>query len=267
MSSPKGGEKVAKSKRLQKKQRKQHAAAPLRQAGLKEKEIKRIVSPTTTIQETEKLAKDIQKQQRKEALSVRSKRLYNQLIKEGVPPKEAAKLKTSQKRVDEYLSQRRQRYVEERLIQTTPAYLVVGYKDVTEETDNEAWFFMKQSSKTRSTSKLEQSIIGWLSSAENQGFIGGYDMKITYDLHQDVSFLESKGYVIAYKGQGLYYKPLLALVNHMGFMLYTVEDKDEFLRDLIEHLRMLPYEKAHENADKLEKNIQDKIGEMTSNHF
>lgn len=145
-------------------------------------------------------------------------------------------------------------------------YLLVVYKDVTEETDSEALYLIKNRTKKRSTRSIKASIKGWLSAGMNQGYIGGYEMEVGNK--EEIAFHQKayhfRKYLQAYHGQGKQLKPLLNLLENMMVLLYTAEDKDQFLYDLIENLRRLPYPEAHANADYIEREFDL---DESANHF
>ncbi|MGG1343889.1 cytoplasmic protein [Bacillus toyonensis] len=182
---------------------------------------------------------------KKETVKKRKRDKYHSLRSQGFSSKEASKMSSwSDKRLTDYLKQ------------LSSYYLIVAYKDVTEETDSEALYQIKQRNKRRSRSSIENSIRGWLSEDRNQGFIGGYEMAVVRE--DGLSFMHhsyrARKFLIAYQGQGLHLKPLLNLIEEMMVLLYTVEDKDSFVAELVTNLYQLPYEKAHANADYIREN-------------
>ncbi|HDR7311489.1 TPA: cytoplasmic protein [Bacillus cytotoxicus] len=165
----------------------------------------------------------------------------------GFNSKEANKMKSwSQSRIDRFLEEFHSKY------------LLIVYKDVTEETDSESLHFIKSRTKRRSSNSLVKSIKGWLELDINQGYIGGYQMQVgnkdEIAFHQ-YAYKQQK-YLQAYLGQGIHLKPLLNILENMMVLLYTVEEKDEFVDDLVKNLRKLPYKKAHQNADYIEEEFK-----------
>lgn len=180
---------------------------------------------------------------KKEAYKKKKRDKYKQARSMGFGSKEANKMSS-------WSDSRFIKYIEE----FNSYYMIVMYKDVTEETDSEALHMIKNQTKRRGTSNLIRSIKGWLDVDTNQGFIGGYEIQVgkkdVIDFH--LHAYKQRKFLQAYRGQGLQLKPLLNLIENMMVLLYTVEDKDSFVDDICTNLRMLPYEKAHENADYIE---------------
>lgn len=183
--------------------------------------------------------------------SVKRQAKQKALIVAGYTKKEAIKMQDyGEKRIEQAI-----RLKQEKL------FLIVGYKDVTETTDSEALYTVKQNNKKRSRKRLIDSIMGWLEAGENQGFIGGYEMIVTDTPEQAKSFLHAKGYLTAYCGKGYDLNKLLGLLDSMMILLYTMEEKDSFIQDLVKNLNELPYEKARQNASFIQENFLVETGD------
>lgn len=192
---------------------------------------------------------------KKEREKKRKRDNYQHFRSLGFNSKEANRMKSwSQSRIDTFLKEFHSKY------------LLVVYKDVTEETDSEALFTIKNRTKRRSKKSVVTSIKGWLDMDMNQGYIGGYEMRTGNK--EEISFhmkaYHYRKFLQAYHGQGLHLKPLLNLLENMMVLLYTVDDKDDFVEDLVNNLRDLPYPQAHANATYIEKEFKV---DRTSNHF
>ncbi|MEJ9245767.1 cytoplasmic protein, partial [Bacillus cereus] len=124
----------------------------------------------------------------------------------------------------------------------------------------------KNLTKRRSTRSIVASIKGWLQVDKNQGYIGGYEMRTGNK--EEIAFHKKayhvRKYLQAYYGQGKQLKPLLNIIENMMVLLYTVEDKDDFIEDLVSNLRDLPYPEAHANAKYIDKEFTI---DRSSKHF
>lgn len=178
-------------------------------------------------------------------------RRYNAAKVEGFTSKEAQTLASSQRKYEEALLERRGEYEREH----TPIWLLTFYKDKTENTDGEMLYDMKQRSKRRKTKDTIQSIQGWLEMTSNFGYIGQAIVQVTDNPNSLKRYYSQFGYLNSYEGQGKNLKPLLDEIERMMVLLYTLDDKDEFILDLIKNLRLLPFKKAQENADYIEVNF------------
>ncbi|PED82305.1 cytoplasmic protein [Bacillus pseudomycoides] len=183
---------------------------------------------------------------KKEKENIRKRDNYQLFRSLGFSSKESNRMKNwSQSRITDFLNE------------YSTQYLLVVYKDVTEETDSEALDIIKYRTKRRSRKSIETSILGWLDQDINQGYIGGYKMetgnKEEIAFHQKAFHFQK--YLQAYYGQGKQLKPLLNLLENMMVLLYTVDDKDDFVEDLVSNLRDLPYPEAHANAEYIEENF------------
>ncbi|ACB54903.1 genome terminal protein [Bacillus phage AP50] len=192
---------------------------------------------------------------KKETYKKKKRDKYHQARSMGFGSKEANKMSS-------WSDSRFIKYIEE----FNSYYMIVMYKDVTEETDSEALHMIKNHTKRRSTSNLLRSIKGWLSVDKNQGYIGGYEIQVgkkdEIDFH--LYAYKQRKYLQAYRGQGLQLKPLLNLLENMMVLLYMVEAKDQFVEDLCTNLRKLPYEQAHINANYIEEEF---ITDRSDLHF
>lgn len=182
---------------------------------------------------------------KKESDNKRKRDNYQTFRKLGFSSKESNRMKSwSDSRIKQFLKE------------FYSMSLLVVYKDVTEETDSEALYIIKNRTKRRSRKSIETSILGWLHQDFNQGYIGGYEMQVgnaeQINFHKHV--YRQRKYLQAYHGQGDKLKPLLNLIENMMVLLYTVDDKDDFIEDLVTNLRRLPYPNAHANAKYIEKN-------------
>lgn len=231
------------NKRTRKKQAKKKQSVFLKSVGYSEKEQRSIRG-----QEREKLVK-------KEQANKIKRENYQHFRSLGFNSKEANRMKSwSASRIETFLKEFHSKY------------LLVVYKDVTEETDSESLYTIKNRTKKRSTKSVVTSIKGWLDVGSNQGYIGGYEMRTGNK--EEIAFhmkaYHYRKFLQAYHGQGLHLKPLLNLIENMMVLLYTMEKKDEFIEDLVSNLRDLPYPQAHANANYIE---QEFMEDGESNHF
>ncbi|AAP12348.1 MULTISPECIES: hypothetical protein [Bacillus] len=231
------------NKRTRKKQIKKQQDRSLKQLGYSSKQISKLQGSTR------------QKVYKHEIEKKRKRDNYHMFRSLGFDSKESNRMKSwKPSRIESFLSE------------FNSKYLLVVYKDVTEETDSEALYLIKNRTKKRSTSSIKASIKGWLRAGMNQGYIGGYEMEVGNK--EEIAFHQRayhfRKYLQAYHGQGKQLKPLLNLLENMMVLLYTVEDKDEFVLDLIKNLRRLPYPEAHANADYIEEEFDL---EESANHF
>lgn len=133
--------------------------------------------------------------------------------------------------------------------------LFVGYKDKTEWTSPDEIQAFKARYKRRggTIDQSAQTINGWLNNDESFGFLGDYRMQVTEDANRTRSYLNRLGYQQMYLGKGRSLKTLVNLIELMMVLLYTPDEKDAFIVDLVENLRQLDNEDAQRNADYLEK--------------
>jgi hypothetical protein len=250
------------SKRQKKKQQKKQQSKQLHQYELSERQIREIIRQHRYEAElhAQEQRRELLKQEAIQRTKQAKKDARNEVLRSrrealraaGYSNKEISKLQfRSQKSIDELVRLRQD------------WYLVVGYKDITEETDSEALYTMKEMNKRQSRKTLINSILGWLEAGENQGYIGGYKMMVTDDVNSAHALLAGQGYLNAYTGQGKYLNPLLTLIDNMMFLVYTMDQKDAFIAELVENLRYLPYPEAHKNADIIEKEFLSE----TAEHF
>lgn len=131
-------------------------------------------------------------------------------------------------------------------------YLVVLYKDITENTDAEYMLSYKEMGKKLSSKVLVSNIISALNNPNSIGELGDYLIEVTKEPDEYIKFKSIQHYIPAYRGKGKYLQPLLTLINNMMSLLYEPWRKDIFVADLLENLRNLDNKKAWENADTIE---------------
>ncbi len=254
---------MSKSKRQKKKQQKRTQEKILqKQYGFRERQAREIITHHEYEREIERQeqARERNRLEQIEREKNRKKQARNDLLRQRREALREAGYSKDQIRSMQYKAQQT---IEKAIRIREHWYLVVGYKDLTEETDSESLLAMKEMNKNRSRKAIINSILGWLEAGENQGYIGGYKMLITKDLESAYHLLSVEGYLIAYKGQGKYLQPLLSLIDNMMFLVYTMDQKDQFIQELTTNLRLLPYPEASANADAIDREFM----EVTGDHF
>lgn len=272
------------NKRQRKKQQKQQKLNTLtKRGGLREREARRIVKDERSYKQT------VKKIRRKE----REENRFLKLLSAGFNRTEAHKLKSrSDDRINQTIDKRkrsdaRKRLLEEkfkRLIESgfdeTAANrlkrkswgsieeeikkkesgllsLFIGYKDKTEWTSSDEIQAFKSRYKRKggTIEQTAQAVQGWLNNDESFGFLGDYRMQVTEDANRTRSYQYALGYQQMYLGKGRNLKVLMNLIEIMMVLLYTPDEKDGFIVDLVENLRLLDNKAAQKNADYIERTL------------
>lgn len=149
-----------------------------------------------------------------------------------------------------------ERNIETIILNKSQLYLVVVYKDITENTD--AGYINRYKGMLKGKVNRNTLVVNTLDSLlnpESIGELGNYEMSV-FDKEEVNSYIQLKHmelYRPIYKGQGKNLKNLESLCAMMMALLYENWRKFAFIMDLVKNLRMLDNKKARQNARIIEK--------------
>lgn len=230
------------NKRLKKKQAKKQVIQTVERAGVKQKEIKRL-----SVTELTKIAK---KQTTKEKRREREQARYNQLIKAGIAPKDARKMRSwSEKRIGDQLDQlAKAKAKKKRKPASQKEKLVLFWTDVTEITDRELPPQLREYARSLSADELKREIKVMM--YQNSGEIGSYQIHLLENTKGMDFFYSDQAKI--YEGQAKSYKILLEVIHVMMNLLYAGMEKYMFINEFAQHVSFFSKRNAARIIDELD---------------
>lgn len=230
-------------KKIRRKEREDNRFMKLLSAGFNRTEAHKLKSRSD-----DKISKTIDKKKRSDARARLLKDKFDRLIASGFDEAAANRLKRkSWPSIEEEIKKKETGYLS----------LFIGYKDKTEWTsaDEIQAFKARYKRKGGTIEQTAATVQGWLNNDESFGFLGDYRMQVTEDAKRTRNYQYALGYQQMYLGKGQNLKTLMNLIEIMMVLLYTPDEKDGFIVDLVENLRMLDNNAALKNADYIERTL------------